>query len=386
MTDAWHEAIPQLSDFAQVTDPAYYQPVPDDWWIGISDVVDSTAAVRSGKYKAVNLAGAGTISAVANELGGDLSLFIFGGDGARFVVPPENAERAAKALSRVATWARRDLDLELRVATMPVADVRVAGNDVRAAFWRASDDVRYAMFMGDGLEWAETQLKDGKIRLDASSENEEPDLNGLSCLWGPVQSKQGKIVSLIVRPVPGAPMHRFSEIASAVIALLEESQDLNPVPPDGPNVRWPSVSIDLQSRVAQDGRSRWLRRAKVVGTAGLIWLIFKIGIRLSGFDPKRYRREMAVNTDFRKFDDALMMTVDCTPEMVSRLRDMLEDAVAEGIVRYGLHMQDEAIMTCVAPSVQSSDHMHFIDGGEGGYVAAAAQLRRADSKTVKTPD
>jgi hypothetical protein len=38
-------------------------------------------------------------------------------------------------------------------------------------------------------------------------------------------------------------------------------------------------------------------------------------------------------------------------------------------------MQDEALITCIAPSVLSSDHMHFIDGGEGGYAKAAAQLR-----------
>jgi hypothetical protein len=162
MTDHWHENLPILDDFSQIIDPSQYVPLPGDWCIGVADVVNSTAAIKAGNYKAVNLAGAGTISAVANELERNLHLFIFGGDGARFAVPAARAEVAADALSRAAMWAKRDLNLELRVATTSVAQARAAGFDVRAVFWRASDHVRYAAFMGGGFEWAEAQLKNGK--------------------------------------------------------------------------------------------------------------------------------------------------------------------------------------------------------------------------------
>jgi hypothetical protein len=110
-------------------------------------------------------------------------------------------------------------------------------------------------------------------------------------------------------------------------------------------------------------------------TAVLVWLIFKLDVRIADFDPSRYRREMAANTDFRKFDDSLMMTVDCEPDVIAELRDILDAAAAEGIVRFGLQTQDEALITCVVPSVHTADHMHFVDGADGGYSAAAAQLR-----------
>ena len=32
-------------------------------------------------------------------------------------------------------------------------------------------------------------------------------------------------------------------------------------------------------------------------------------------------------------------------------------------------------MTCVVPSVLTSDHMHFVDGVGGGYAAAAEKIR-----------
>ena len=375
MNERWVETVPVLDNFAQVVDLSVYAPLPDDWRIGVSDVMDSTSAIETGRYKAVNLAGAGTISAVANALRGDLSLFVFGGDGARFAVSPAEAPAATDALSRVAMWAKRDLNLRLRVGMTSVAEVRAAGFDARAAFWQASDNVRYAMFAGGGLEWAEAQLKSGAIGLPLGVSDDEPNLTGLSCQWGPILPRHGKILSLIVKPAPGASQASFAEIASEVIAVLEEAAGLNPVPADGPDVRWPSTAIALQSRIAHNGRSGWWRRLRTLATTALTWLVFKLGIRVGHFDPYRYRREIAINTDFRKFDDALMMTVDCSPDTAERLRVILGGATAEGVVRYGLHLQDQALMTCVVPSVLTPDHMHFIDGAGGGYAVAAMQLR-----------
>ncbi len=376
MSEVWVEAVPVLDHFAQVADPSLYAPLPDDWIIGLSDVIDSTGAIDAGLYKAVNLAGAATISAVSNALGGALRLFAFGGDGARFAVPPEHAAATVEALARVAAWAARDLALDLRVGTTTVAAARAAGFDVRAAFWPASEHVRYAMFTGGGLEWAETQMKEGHASL-APVDDEDPDLTGLSCQWGPIKPRQGKILSLIVKPVAGVAQHHFADVATRVMGLLDEAAALNPVPRDGPEVHWPSDSLALQSRVAGSGRGAWRRRLTVILTTAMIWLVFKFRLRIGGFEPQRYRREITANTDFRKFDDALMMTLDCSPGTVARLRALLDSAAAEGVVRYGLHEQDSALMTCVVPSVMTANHMHFVDGADGGYASAARQLRGA---------
>jgi hypothetical protein len=364
-----------LSHFAQVADPTQYVPLPDDWHIGASDVLESTAAIAAGRYKAVNLAGAATVSAVANALQGDLPLFAFGGDGARFAVSPDQVDVASDALSRAAAWAARDLGLELRVGMTRVTEARASGYDVRVAFWQVSDHLRYAMFTGGGLEWVDARLKAGAIALPPTAAGHEPDLTGLSCQWGSIVPKQGKILSLIVKQAPGIPDARFAELATRVIALLEQAACLNPVPEDGPDVRWPSGAIALQSRVARQGKSAWRRRLHVLAGAALAWVLFKVGLRIGGFDAKRYRREIALNTDFRKFDDALMMTVDCSPQILKRLRAMLDEAAAEGTIRFGMHVQDHALMTCVVPSVLSADHIHFVDGADGGYASAARQLR-----------
>ena len=375
MTERWLDTVPVLGEFSDGLDPARYEPLPDDWNIGVADIVDSTSAIENGRYKAVNLVGAGVITAVSNALDGELRLFTFGGDGARIAVPPDQAERTADALSRVAKWADRDLNLSLRMGMISVADIRAAGWDVRAAFWRPSGHVGYAMFSGGGLEFAESMLKQDALKLPATVNDGDPDLTGLSCQWGAIQSRHGAILSLIVKPVEGAPDASFASIASGVVRVIEESASGNPVPEQGPEVKWPGKAIKLQSRVAPKGVTGRVRYLRALLEAFLSWFVFKTGLPVGKFKPARYRREIAENTDFRKFDDGLIMTIDCSLTTVDQLRDILDKAVKDNIVRYGMHVQEEALLTCIAPAVMASDHIHFVDGADGGYGAAARQLR-----------
>jgi hypothetical protein len=101
----------------------------------------------------------------------------------------------------------------------------------------------------------------------------------------------------------------------------------------------------------------------------------KMGITVGNFVPKRYLQQVVENSDFRKYDDGLRMILDCTPELADALTQRLAEAAANGVVRYGLHRQDAAMMTCFTPSVMRADHVHFIDGARGGYASAATALK-----------
>lgn len=219
-------------------------------------------------------------------------------------------------------------------------------------------------------------MKSGGIKLPTSEATREPNFSGLSCQWGTVKSRNGSVVSLIVKRGPKASDVSFAEVTSEVIALLDDSISANPIPNAGPDVSWPSASLRLQSRIGRTAVPLWWRRIQVVCTAAIIWTIFKLGIRIGQFVPSEYRRELAANTDFRKFSDGLLMTIDCSFETIERLQQALDAATARGTIRYGIHTQSEALITCVAPSVLNSSHMHFVDGAGGGYASAAKQLAR----------
>ena len=132
-TSAFYATLPVQRGFRALMDPARYAPLPDDWSIGIADVVQSTKAIAEKRYKAVNMAGAAVIASVTNALGGHDFPFVFGGDGASFAVPPRDADKAREALAATAAWADGELGLTLRVALIPVAHIRAQGFDVRVA-------------------------------------------------------------------------------------------------------------------------------------------------------------------------------------------------------------------------------------------------------------
>ena len=105
----FYDRLPVFEGFANIMDPARYRPLPDDWLIGLTDVVDSTKAIAAGRYKSVNTAGASVISALSNALPGRKFPFVFGGDGASFAVPACDRSVAAAVLADTAAWARDDL-------------------------------------------------------------------------------------------------------------------------------------------------------------------------------------------------------------------------------------------------------------------------------------
>src|SRR5271167_2764724 len=132
-SDTFYGRIPVFRGFGSLMDPALYEPLPDNWTIGVADIVESTKAIAQARYKAVNMAGAAVIAAVTNALEGREFPFVFGGDGASFAVAPDDLERTRQALAATAAWVKEDLDLEMRVALVPIAAIRAQGLDVRVA-------------------------------------------------------------------------------------------------------------------------------------------------------------------------------------------------------------------------------------------------------------
>ena len=99
----FYSALPIFESFAEVVRAESFAPVPDDWVVGFSDVTGSTAAIAAGRYKAVNMIGAGAIAAVVNAIGRKPFPFVFGGDGASLAVSSADAGAAAVALAAMAS-------------------------------------------------------------------------------------------------------------------------------------------------------------------------------------------------------------------------------------------------------------------------------------------
>jgi hypothetical protein len=321
-------------EFSLVLDPAVYEPLPEDWLIGITDVVSSTLAIKSGRYEDVNFAGASIIAALGNAWGSFDFPFVFRGDGAAFALPPQGIMAATSALRQVASFASTDLDLNLRIGLLTVREIRAGGRDVRIARYAASENATYAMFTGGGLKWAEQQIRNGRYLVKPGRYATKPDLTGLSCDWTPFPSQRGEILSLLVEPSDHISPEVFAALAKRVLAVFDAA---------------PRQSHPLPAGVPLSGD-----RGKQVDAKG--W------------------SEVAASSDFRKFDDGLRLTLDCTPEQIDRVEAILVPARARGEINFGLHRQSHALMTCLVPSDRPDSHLHFLDGMGGGYARAAEMM------------
>lgn len=363
--------LPKFPNFEAILDPEAFRSLPADWVIGLTDVVNSTEAIGMGRYKAVNIAGAAAISAMTNALGTQSIPFAFAGDGCAFALPRGDAALAREVLAATAAWVRDDLDLSLRAALVPVEAIRQAGLDVRVALFAPSEHVAYAMFDGGGVAFAEAEMKEGRFRIEPAGAGVRPDLTGLSCRWLPMKSRRGEMVSIIVRPSTGATA-QFRESVGALLSLLRDGE--HPVPQDGPSAGVVLPGIRLEALASRGAGRFWPRLVRTFAHNLMGWFLFATGWRVGTFDPGDYRRMISQNADARKFDDGLMLTLDCDVALRARIRTFLEDAAARGLVRFGMVTQDAALMTCIVPSYQDRGHYHFIDGAGGGYAAAAKAM------------
>jgi hypothetical protein len=321
------------------------------------------------------MAGAAVIAAVTNALEGRDFPFVFGGDGASFAVAPDDLERTRQALAATAAWVKQDLDLEMRIALVPIAAIRAQGLDVRVARFGPSPNLSYAMFSGGGLGWADVAMKRGEFAVAPAAPGIQPDLSGLSCRFEEIPAARGLILAVLVMPVQGADPVAYRKLIEDIVVLVERSPDQGrPVPPGGPPLRWPPAGVEFEAR-AQRGGPLFKRRLGVFAWTLFYYFIMRFGIKVGGFVPHIYVQQVVENSDFRKYDDGLRMVLDCTADLERELSARLAAASSAGIARYGIHRQDAAMMTCFTPAATRSDHVHFIDGARGGYASAATALK-----------
>ncbi len=375
-SDDFYTGLKPFARFSDVLDLARYRPLPPDWHVGTADVVNSTGAIAEGRYKAVNMVGASVISAALNDLEGLSFPFVFGGDGAALAVPASALDKLRQAMAAVQTWAEAETGLTLRAATVPLSDIRSAGMDVSVARFEASPHVSYAMFAGGGMAWAEKQMKAGRFAVPPAAPGTIPNLEGLSCRWQPIPSRQGVIVSLLVTPAKGADHPGFVQAVGEITRLLSsEGRGGHPVPAEGPGFRWPPPGLEMEAKASRGTTPLAKQRRKLKIQTFIARLFDMTGIKIGGFDPKRYKTTTSANTDFRKFDDGLKLTIDCSEALASKIEQRLEAARQSGALYYGLHRQPEAQMTCIVPSFMTDDHFHFVDGSSGGYARAAEGMK-----------
>ncbi len=378
----YYAQLPEIAEFRDVSEPASYAEVPRSALLVLTDVRGSTLAIQAGRYRDVNALGVATIIALCNAMA-DLEVpYVFGGDGATLLIPASRRHAAERALRAVRALAKTSFELGLRASIVPMAELIDAGHVGRVARFRVSPHTRLAMFSGSAFSTAERWFKDPTLgpAYEVSAEGESTaSFEGFECRWQPLASRRGSVVSLIVSalsPSQASRSQTYRDILRAFERIVD-GEASHPVQAGALRLKgfWGDYSVEARIRAqgasgpAYAAAHHNARKQTLLGR-----MLSSIGLSAGSFDGSKYKRELSDNSDFRKFDETLRMVVDLNRAELYRFESRLAAEHRAGRLAYGLHRSPAALVTCLVRSYRG-DHVHFIDGSDGGYALAAKQLK-----------
>lgn len=357
-----------------LTNEALFVDVPDDWHIVITDIKNSTRAVMSGAHENVNLIATGSIVSVLNiAFSMHVTVpFFFGGDGATVLVPPDIIDKVMQALAAYKVSTQQNFGLELRTGTLPVTKIYADGRQLHIAKYSSSDVFHIPVVLGNGINYAERIIKGDDYMLSGvKTETEEPDLTGMQCRWDRIAPPEDKeeVISLLVVAQGG---HRqsevFKEVMEAMDGIYGPPQKRQPI--SVAKLQFNSTFSKLSTEMrATMGKVKWLR------------LLWEWGVGLFGYiyfhtdKGKRYLQSLVEMADTLVIDGKINTVISGTAKQRLALQNVLDKLEADGKLIYGLHISRASVMSCYVRDLKD-DHIHFVDGSEGGYTQAAKMLKR----------
>lgn len=394
----FYRDLPVFTDFDHVLDQENYTPLPEDWYIAIADIRNSTGAIDNGLYKDVNTVGASCIIAVLNEIGDATEIpYVFGGDGASFAIPPELLQESAKALLGVKKMAIDSFGLDLRIAIIPLSAIKKSGKNIRAAKYELSAHAHIAMLSGGGMSYADYLAKAQEKEFNAAQyisakTNIEADLSGLECRWQAVKAEHGQILTLLVMAMPQSAQNLddtdiYKSLLPRLNKILNDEDGYCPVSSCRLKLT-KNIKNFRQELRARNYEKNILKKCSyfflVMFEAFLGTILFTFDITAGQVKGKAYIDDVIRQSDFQKFDDMIRMVVDCSDTQTEQLQNLLEEDHQKGRIYYGIHKADSALITCMV-FCRLDEHMHFIDGAAGGYALAARNMKE-QIKTAEDSD
>ena len=387
-TEHFYASLKPVKNFMDLASLEAYVPLPDNWYIIVTDIVASTQAIRAGRYKDVNLLGASSIIAVLNVAGPIEIPFVFGGDGASLVVPPSLLQPARDAVLSVQKLAQEAFALELRVGVVPVEDVQHS-HPIRVAKFQDTTNYCQASFLGGGITSATNLIKTSPLyQLQCGPHHPAANLTGLECRWQDIPSLHGHTLSLIVQALPSSQQVNdavYSQVLAQIQTIYGDCKDYHPIAPGALKLAfgYRQLSSEIKARTASSGcHERWLYFLRIVTENLLGWIFMRFGLTAGEVAWDKYKQELVNASDYQKIDDSLRMVISGTPEQTQQLLQFLEHHSWAGSLSYGLHVSDRALVTCMIFN-RSNCHIHLIDGADGGYALAAQNLKERLHRKVQ---
>ncbi|MEO0468455.1 MAG: DUF3095 family protein [Bacteroidota bacterium] len=354
--------------------------VPPDWHIVVTDIKGSTQAVADGRHSLVNLVATGSIIAALNitKAAGIGIAFFFGGDGATLLLPPEILDQTMLALTEHRANTKENFNLDLRLGQVAVQKLYEAGEEIRIARLRMNEKYIIPVILGGGLREAENMIKGTDFVSDLPAlQRNCLNLDGMECRWNHIPPPKNKleVVCLLVQAQDDA------QQASVFRNLLTHLDSLYGLPPARMPISVAKLRLAARLRNLNAEMKVRLGKFKLAYLIGnwLRTLFGKVFWNRSA-SGQTYLQNLVLLSDTLVLDGRINTVMSGTPAQREKLSQILDQMETEGMIHYGLFACPESVMSCYVRD-RKDDHIHFVDGSDGGYTQAAKMLKQKLKKT-----
>jgi len=158
-------------------------------------------------------------------------------------------------------------------------------------------------------------------------------------------------------------------------AGMVPARDIRAAGADNMVFKWPSRGTANESKFLAGTRGRIRKWLWLYTQSFIQFLLETFDLSFGGYNAPIYREELRTNSDFRRFDDMLRMILDCPTDKADAIEAFFSGLHDEGKIAFGTHRSEHALMTCLVFSLTKGEHVHFVDGSDGGFAMAAVGLK-----------
>ncbi|QXU43230.1 DUF3095 domain-containing protein [Pedobacter sp. D749] len=351
-----------------------FENVIASWCVIITDIKRSTAAVNSGLHENVNLIATGSIVAVLNiAFKANISVpFFFGGDGATFIVPPGIVDDVMKSLLKYKENTLLNFNLDLRAGIIPVAEIYKKGHTLKICRFSSAETFSIPIVLGDGLAYAEQIIKgENYLLADHHTLSDEIDLSGMQCRWDKIEPPENseEVVTLVVI---ASEIAQQAAVFSKVILHLDQIYG-------SPEKRQPISVPKLIFRTSFNSLGKEMKHR--LGKIKFLELIKSWFINVYGYiyfrtdSGKKYLKQLVEMSDTLVVDGRINTVITGTAKQRLALEQALNQLEKNNEILYAFYVSGESVMSCYVRDLED-DHIHFVDGADGGYTQAAGILKQ----------
>lgn len=357
-----------------VANSSLFYDVPEDWHILVADIKNSTKAIKEGKHQQVNLVATGSVIAILN-LAAEKNInipFFFGGDGATMLIPPVLLPRGISALKKHSINTLRNFEFELKVGHVSLEEVYKKRMHLTIARARINAIFNIPVVLGNGLQYAETMIKNNPEQADFIIDDNPLNLNGMECKWDRIKppEKNQEVISLLVSSHgEDDPSLSFSKVLKAIDDIYGSPRSRKPISVKRLklNAKLGQINLEMRTKIGKFNGIYFLKN----------WLRNSIGQIYFNYSDngKNYLKKLVELTDTITIDGRINTVITGNSDQRLALVSFLDHLEKTNKIKYGLHVSNASVMSCYVKDMSTDDHIHFVDGAGGGYTKAANNLK-----------